>query len=425
MLLKRAGSALGGSPGAFRLPDDVAIVAARGAGSRIYDVDGREFIDYLLGSGPLLLGHARPEVVEAVQRQAALGSTFYTLTEPAIELGERLIEAIPCAEMVKFVSSGTEATFHALRIARAYTGRNKILKFEGGFHGVNDYALMSSMAPRPTDYPTPIPDSAGIPPEIEADVLVSRWNDVDLTERILDEHGPEIAAVICEPLQRALVPAPGFLADLRRMTRERDVLLVFDEIVTGFRLAYGGARERYGVTPDLATYGKAMAGGYPMAAVVGRSDVMAVTDPSRRGQGPVAHLGGTMSGNPIAAAAGLATLDVLRGDGVYERLYGVSARLKDGIREIAAEHSEPVQVIGEGPVFQVFFSAAEPIDYPGVLRADRARGRALGLNCLKRGLFLNPGEKWYVSLAHDERDVESTLDIIEQAFDELERSDSR
>ena len=187
-LLARAETVLGGAAGSFKLPARQAIVVARAEGSHIWDTDGREFIDYLLGSGPLLIGHAHPEVVAAVQRQASLGSTYYTLNVPLIELAERMVAAIPCAEQVKFVSSGSEATFHALRIARAYTGRSRVLKFEGGFHGVNDYALMSALASRQTAYPTPIPDSAGIPHEVEADVLVSRWNDVELTRRLVAEH---------------------------------------------------------------------------------------------------------------------------------------------------------------------------------------------------------------------------------------------
>lgn len=420
-LIDRAEDLMGGSPGAFKLPAELAIVIERGIGSKVYDIEGNEYLDYLMGSGPMLVGHAHPQVVEAVQRQAAMGSTFYTLTKPAIELAERLVDAIPCAETVKYVSTGTEATFHAMRIARTFAGKPKILKFEGGFHGVNDYSLMSSMSSEPTQYPRPIPDSAGIPGEIEADVLVSRWNDPDLTARILSEHGGQIAAVICEPLQRALIPAPGFLKQLRELCSQHGVLLIFDEIVTGFRLAYGGAQERYGVIPDLATYGKAIAGGYPLAAVVGRREIMDVTRPERRGVAPVAHLGGTMNGNPLASSAGLATLDVLSAPGVYDRLYDTTNQLKSGIQAIAENAGEQLQIVGEGPVFQVFFTAQAPSDYPDVLRTDRPRSRQFGLNLVKRGLFLNPGEKFYVSLAHDEHDVQRTLAAAEAAMKELEQ----
>lgn len=418
-LLERATTVLGGTVGSFKLPDDLAIVIAGGKGSRVYDVDGREFIDYLLGSGPMLIGHAHPAVVAAVQEQVAKGSTFYTLTTPAIELAERMIEAVPCAEQVKFVSSGTEATFHALRIARAYTGRAKVLKFEGGFHGVNDYAMMSAMAPRQTAYPTPIPDSAGIPHRVESDVLISRWNDVELTRQLIDEHANELAAVICEPLQRSLVPAPGFLAELRALTRRHGILLIFDEVVTGFRLAYGGAQERYGVVPDLATFGKAVSGGYPLAAIAGPAEIISVTDPTRRGQAPLAHLGGTLNGNPVAAVAGLATLEVLRQPGTYERLYAVTERLKQGLQTLATERDIPIQIVGDGPLFQAFFTEEQPTDYPGVLATDRARGRAFGLACMERGLFLNPGEKFYVSLAHTDEDVTRTLEIFGDALDAI------
>lgn len=419
--LRRADTALGGSLGSFKLPPDQAAVIERGQGSKLYDVDGREYIDYLLGSGPLLVGHAHPEVVDAVQRQVALGSTFYSLNPPAIELAERIIAAVPCAEQVKFVSSGSEATFIALRIARAVTGKSKILKFEGGFHGTGDYALMSSAAPVQTHYPQPIPDSAGIPEAIEATVLVSRWNDVPSTERLIAEHAAELAAVICEPLQRSLVPAPGFLAALRDMTRRHGVLLIFDEVVTGFRLAYGGAQEHYGVVPDLATFGKAVSGGYPLAAVVGPTTLMAATDPGRKVQGdPFAALGGTLNGNPVAAVAGLATLGVLRRPGAYERLYGTTERLKSGLRELLAERGLPAQVTGEGPLFQVLFSDEPVTDYAGVLASDRARNRRFGLECVRRGLWLNPGEKFYLSLAHDTEDVERTLDIFAEALDALD-----
>ncbi len=418
--LDRASDVLGGTLGAFRLPADQAVVVARAQGSKIYDVDGREFVDYLMGSGPLLVGHAHPAVVDAVQKQAALGSTYYTLNEPIIELAERIVEAVPCAEEVRFVSTGTEATFHAMRIARTFTGKPKILKFEGGFHGVNDYAMMSAHATRQTSYPTPIPDSAGIPKEVEADILISRWNDVELTRSIVEQHADELAAVICEPLQRSLQPSPGFLAELRSITQAHNVLLIFDEVVTGFRLAYGGAQERYGVVPDIAAYGKAVSGGYPMAAIAASHEIMAVTDHIRRGNLPVAHLGGTLNGNPVAAVAGLATLEILRGEGTYDQLYGTTERIKGGLRELLSERGMAADVSGEGPLFQVFFTDTTVTDYPGVLASDRARSRKFGNLCVERGLLVNPGEKFYVSLAHDTNDVERTLDAFEGALDALD-----
>jgi glutamate-1-semialdehyde 2,1-aminomutase len=418
-LLRRADNSLGGVLGAFRLPPGQNFIVSHGVGSKIYDVAGRQYIDYLLGSGPLILGHAHQAVVQAVQKQAELGSTFYAISEPAIQLAEEIIRAVPCSETVKFVSSGTEATFHAMRIARTFTGKPKVLKFEGGFHGVSDYALMSSLSGQTTEYPKPIPDSAGIPQEIESDVLISQWNDISLTEHILDQYKDEIAAVICEPLQRSLSPIPQFLEELREVTRRHGVLLIFDEVVTGFRLAYGGAQTHYGVVPDIATFGKALACGYPIGVVTASKEIMDVTDPSRRGVSPLAHLGGTMNGNPISTSAGLATLVELRTEGTYEYLYRIASRLTAGIRDIAARHNESVAVVGEGPVFQIFFTATPPTNYSEVLATDRARARAFGLNCVERGLFLNPADKMYISTAHTESDVDRTLDIFEAAIEAL------
>ena len=254
---------VGGCFGMFRLPDEVAAVFHRGEGSRIWDVAGREYVDYILGSGPLILGHAHPAVVAAVREQAGLGSTFYGLNEPALHLARRVTEAVPCGGLLRYGSSGTEGTFTALRLARAFTGREKVLKFEGGWHGAHDYAMQSAAPSGPAQYPTPVPDSSGIPGAAARTVLVSPFNDPGAAERLVAEHAGDLAAVIVEPLQRAIRPEPGFLEGLREVTRAHEVLLVFDEIVTGFRLAWGGAQERYGVVPDLAVYGKTISGGYP------------------------------------------------------------------------------------------------------------------------------------------------------------------
>lgn len=416
-LVARAHKAIGGSLGMFMLPDDIAVVVERAEGAYLYDVDGNRYIDYLLGSGPMLLGHAHPQVVATVQEQVAKGLSYYTLNEPAIQLAERMIEIIPCAEMVKYTSSGTEATFHALRMARAFTGKSKILKFEGGFHGVHDTALMSAMSPVQTAYPTPIPDSKGIPSSVEDDMIISRWNDVEMTERLVRENAGQLAAVICEPLQRALVPAPGFLKELRRITEEHGVLLVFDEVVTGFRLAYGGAQEKYGVTPDLAAFGKALSAGYPLAAIAGRRDVLDMTATRRIASGNVARFGGTMSGNPVGCVAGLVSLDLLGQPGVYERLYAVADRLKSAARDLAMTYDQHVQVLGEGPVMQILFARDDISDYPGVLAADHAKSRQFGLECVRRGVTTTPGEKFYISLALSDDDIEETIHVFEQAFD--------
>lgn len=416
-LVHRANVALGGSLGTFVLPDDLSVIVERAEGAYLYDVDGRRFIDYLLGSGPMLLGHARPEIIAAIQEQVAKGLSYFVLNEPVIHLAERMIDVVPCAEMVRFMSSGTEATFHALRIARTYMRRPKVLKFEGGYHGVHDYAMMSALSAVQTQYPTPIPDSGGIPREVEADVVVSRWNDLDMTEQLIRENVSELAAVICEPLQRALIPAPGFLKAVREITERYGVLLIFDEVVTGFRLALGGAQEKYGVVPDLAAFGKAMSAGYPMAAVAGRSEIMGVTNLHHAGSGDIARVAGTMSGNPVGAVAGIVSLDLLAQPGVYERMYETSDALKNGLRALAAERGVDVQVIGEGPVFQMLFASDPITDYPSFLAADREKSRQFGLECIRRGVTTTPGEKFYVSIAHSDEDVEETLQVFAQAFD--------
>ena len=259
-LVERAHAVLpGGSLG--NLSYDIVI--ERGEGSRIWDSSGNEYIDYLLGSGPMIVGHSHPEVVEAVREQLSKGVTFFGQNEAAILLAEEIVDAVPCAEKVRFSSTGSEATLYAMRAARAYRRRDKILKFEGGFHGMNDYALMSMGPSEPAEFPAPVPDSAGIPRSVQDEVLIAPFNDLETTRRIVEQHHDEIGGVIAEPFQRLIPPQPGFLQGLREMTEEFGIPLIFDETVTGFRFAYGGAQEFYGVTPDLCTLGKAVSGGFP------------------------------------------------------------------------------------------------------------------------------------------------------------------
>ena len=276
-LLTRAAQALpGGSLGNFQLDEEYAFVVRKGHGSRIWDVSGNEYVDYLLGSGPAVLGHAHPAVVSAVQEALAKGSTFFTQNEYAIGLAEEIIAAVPCAEKVRFTTSGTDATFQCLRLARAYRKRDKVLKFEGGYHGTHDYAMMSTWPSGNNAFPIPEPNSAGIPKVIQETVIIAPFNDLEKASEIIRHHHEELAAVILEPLQRTLEPAPGFLAGIRKITHEYEIPLIFDEVVTGFRLAYGGAQEYYGVKPDLAALGKIVGGGLPLGAVVGSKELMDV-----------------------------------------------------------------------------------------------------------------------------------------------------
>jgi glutamate-1-semialdehyde 2,1-aminomutase len=415
-LLKRAAHVLpGGVLGNHRSGPGLEFVVKEGRGAYLWDTNGRRYLDYLLGSGPMLLGHAHPAVVEAVLHQAQRGTSYMLLNEPAIELAEELVRAVPCAEQVRYTSSGTEATFFALRVARAFRGRGKILKFEGGFHGTHDYGMMS-VAPRsPKAFPAPMADSAGIPHAIEGEVLIAPYNDLATAEALIAAHHAELAAVIVEPYQRTIVPAPGFLQGLRAATRRYDVPLVFDEIVTGFRFAYGGAQEYYGVIPDLAAYGKVMAGGFPLACVAGPKALMRHFDAALEGTPEYVWQAGTFNGNAIASAAGLATLAELRKPGTYARLFRTGTRLRDGLAGAVRKHGLAAQVSGEPPVFDIFFTDRPIVDYRATLTADRERIKRFNAELLRRGV-VKAVNKIYVSLAHTDADVDETLEIFDQVL---------
>jgi glutamate-1-semialdehyde 2,1-aminomutase len=417
-LLQRADRYIpGGCLGMMHLPADLGMVMVRGQGSKVYDAAGKEYFDYMLGSGPLVLGHGRPEVVDAVQRQVAAGSTFFALNEPAIRLAETLALAVPSGEAVRFQTTGSETTFSALRLARAFTGRDKVLKFEGGWHGGHDVGQMSGAATESPPFPESVPDCDGIPYSAQRDVLVAPFNDLATTRAIIEQHHRDLAAVIVEPLQRTLTPEPSFLENLRALTRQFGIVLVFDEIVTGFRLAWGGAQERYGVAADLACYGKVIGGGYPISAVVGKKELLQLADPRQKGRGRYCFLSGTLTANPVACTAGLATLEVLRKPGAYERLHALGRRLADGLRRAGANTNEPLQVLGDGPVLQVFFTEHRPLrNHRDLLRADKKKAAAFGHELIRRGVYCTPGGKLYLSLAHSDADLDRTLEIAAEAL---------
>ncbi len=405
----------GGVLGSHRSGPGLEFVVREGHGAYLWDTNGRRYIDYLLGSGPMLLGHAHPAVVAAVERQLGRGSTYMLLNEPVIELAEEIVRAVPCAEQVRFTASGTEATFFALRVARAHRKRDKIMKFEGGWHGTHDYGAMSVSTRSPKAFPAPTPDSSGIPSVLADSVLVAPYNDLATAEALIAAHHHDLAAVIVEPYQRVIVPAPGFLAGLREVTRRYGVLLIFDEIVTGFRLAYGGAQEYYGVVPDLASYGKVMAGGFALAAVAGPADIMKHFDPALEGTADYVWQAGTLNGNPIAASAGLATLAELRKPGTYERLHATGRRLRDGLAQAARKHGLAAQVTGEAPVFDILFTDHAVVDYRATLTADASRIRRFNAECLRRGV-VKAVNKIYVSLAHTDADVDATLVVFDEVL---------
>ncbi|MEA2407604.1 MAG: glutamate-semialdehyde -aminomutase [Thermoleophilaceae bacterium] len=388
-------------------------VLARGSGARVWDDQGRQYIDYLLGSGPLLLGHAHPAVVEAVQRQAALGSTFYTLNEPVLQLAELLVAGIPCAESIQFCSSGGEATGYALRIARAATGRDAILKFEGGFHGANDYGVMSLFPTERRAFPSPEPMSAGVPRCLEDEVLVAPFNDLAMVTELAGRHADRLAAIIVEPVQRAIPPEPGFLEGLRKLADVHGIVLIFDEVVTGFRLAPGGAQEFYGVIPDLATYGKVIGGGYPLAAVAGGRALLELTAPGRTAADGFVYINGTLNGNPVAAAAGMATLEQL-GEDAYDRLHELGETVRAQMQEALVSCGLSAQVIGVGPLFQAFLTDTRPVDYRGGADADSATMSSIALEAFDRGIMMSGG-KGYISLAHTDEDVDQSIDAFRAA----------
>ena len=395
------------------------IVIRRGMGSHVWDLTGNEYVDYNLGSGPMLIGHAHPEVVAAVKEQVEQGTTFFALNEHAIQLAEEIVEAVSCAEKVRFVSSGSEATLYAMRAARAYRRRDKILKFEGGFHGMNDYALMSFGPAHPLDFPDATPDAAGIPEAVRSGVLIAPFNDIETTTAIIERHHDELGGVIIEAFQRVIPPKPGFLEALRETTREYGIPLIFDEIVTGFRFGYGGAQEWYGVTPDLCTLGKVIAGGFPLATVAGSEELMDHFDSARVRREDFIPQIGTLNGNPVAATAGLATLKVLRREHTYERLFTTGQRVKDGLQRLLDQAEIPAQVVGHASLFDVFFTDEEITDYRSTLSGDQQKLARFNQLLLERGVFKGDS-KYYVSTVHDEDDVDLTLDAFASAIEALD-----
>ena len=394
------------------------IVIAEGHGGRVTDVSGNEYIDYLLGSGPMLVGHGHPEVLEAVRAQIERGTTFFVNNEHGIRLAEAIVEAVPCADKVRFVSSGSEATFYAMRVARAHRRRDKVLKFEGGYHGMSDYALISMAPKRPGNFPQGAPDSAGIPQKVREEVLIAPFNDADTAASIVGQHADELAAIIVEPFQRLIPPKPGFLQALRELATRHDIPLIFDEVVTGFRFAYGGAQTYYGVTPDLCALGKVIGGGFPLAAIAGRADLMAHFDRTAVAEEDFTPQIGTLSGNPVAAAAGLATLEVLRRPGAYDTLFATGRQLMEGLSEILRDAGIPARVVGEPPLFDVIFSAAEVYDYRTTIQGDAERMRQFNTGLRSRGI-LKGDSKFYISLAHDDADVRQTLAAFASAAADL------
>ena len=390
------------------------LIVNKGKGSHLWDESGNEYVDYLLGSGPMLVGHSNPPVLEAVLNQLSSGTTFFATNEKSVELAEEIVKAVPCAEKVRFLSTGSEATLYAMRLARAFTGKDKILKFEGGFHGMNDYALMSMSPSKLMDYPQAEPDTAGIPKSLQAEILIAPFNDIETTTAIIDRYKDELAGVIVEPFQRLLPPKEGFLEGLREITSHYEIPLIFDEVVTGFRFSYGGAQNYYGVVPDICTLGKAIAGGFPLTAVAGRDEIMNHFDSEKVSKDGFMPQIGTLSGNPIACAAGLATLDILKQDGVYEKMFNTGRKIMNGLQNTLDKAEIPAKVVGEPVLFDAFFTTQEVYDYRTSLSADSQKLARFNQLILDRGI-LKGTTKFYISTEHNDQDVEKTLAAFEEA----------
>lgn len=383
-------------------------------GSKIYDADGNEYIDFVGSWGPMILGHAREEVVEAVCQAARQGTSYGAPTRGEVELAQHIIDAVPCSEMVRLVNSGTEAVMSAVRAARGYTGRDLIVKFEGCYHGHSDGLLVKAGSGLLTEN---VPTSAGVPAAFAATTLTADYNDEKSVREIFAQYGNNIAALIVEPVAAnmgVVPPKPGFLQFLRTITRQYGTVLIFDEVITGFRLALGGAQEYYGVTPDMATLGKIIGGGMPMAAYCGRKEIMSMVSP----QGPV-YQAGTLSGNPAAVAAGLATIKILEAHPeIYKSIEEKGAALEEAYRKAGENYGLEFCMNRAGSLLSVFFTHGPVETYKDVARSDLAKFRTYFASMLESGIYIAPSqfEAMFVGGAHDESDLQKTAAAIDRAF---------
>lgn len=397
-----------------------------GTGSRIFDADGNQFIDYLLGLGPMLLGHRPEQVTKAVVNFISQRGTVFALpVADEIELARKIIAAVPSVEQVHLANTGTEAVLYAVRLARAYTRRSKIVRFEGMYHGFSDAVYWSKHPPLekagPDSTPVPVPQGPGLPEGVEESLIILQWNDGEALERTILERGEEIAAVITEPLMcntGCILPVPGYLELMRQLTQRSGIVLIFDEVITGFRVALGGAQQYYGVVPDLTVMAKGFGGGFPIAALGGKKEIMQLVAEG------VVSMAGTYSANGIAVSAANATLDFLMQPGIYRPLFEKSGRLMKGLAERLNSAGIEASVVGIGPLFQVWFADSPIRNYRDAVRhARRDRFRIWWEEMMKRGVLFHPDalENLFVSFAHSDDDIECTLRAVEKALPEVRR----
>jgi len=402
----RAFNAVGGNP----------LFIDRAKGSRIFDVDGNAFIDYVLSWGPMIVGHAHPKVVEAIQKTAESGTSFGAPTALEIDLATRVQEKFPLMERLRFVNSGTEATMSAIRLARGFTKRNKIIKFEGCYHGHADSLLVKAGSGATT---LGVPDSPGVPPDLARDTLTLPYNNLTAVQKLLETEGKQIACIILEPVpgnMGTILPKDGYLPGLRELTKPYGILLIFDEVMSGFRVAPGGAQERYGIRPDLTCLGKVIGGGLPVGAYGGKKEIMDHISPV----GPV-YQAGTLSGNPLAMAAGIETLKLLQAPGFYENLEASGAALEEGILSAAKDAKIPLQINRAGSQMTLFFNEGPIVDYESALRSDKGRFARFFQALLEEGVYIAPSpfEALFISSAHSSEDIEQTVAAIARAFRQL------
>tara|TARA_B100000029_G_scaffold389840_1_gene386389 strand:- start:93730 stop:95019 length:1290 start_codon:yes stop_codon:yes gene_type:complete len=392
------------------------IFMEKGEGAKVYDVDGNEYIDYLGSWGPLILGHSNPEVVEALKVVCGQGISFGTSTEAELRLAEQVQKAFPSIELVRMVNSGTEATMSALRVARGYTGRDLVVKFEAGYHGHGDSFLVEAGSGVAT---FGIPDSPGVPANLAKMTISLPYNNIEAVRRTLSEQGKKIACVIVEPVagnMGMIPPIPGFLETIREETEKNGIVLIFDEIITGFRIAFGGAQERFGVVADMTCLGKIIGGGLPVGAYGGRQDIMESVAPV----GSI-YQAGTLSGNPLAMTAGYETLKQLQAPGVYERLETIAGRLGDGLRAAAEEADVPIHLNRLGSMLSIFFTDQPVKDFNSATTSNADQYGRYFWNMLNRGNYLAPSrlETGFVSLAHTEEHIESTLIAASESLKDI------
>ena len=406
----------GSGLGSYSLADDIRLIYSHGKGSRMWDVDGNEYIDYVGGAGALILGHSHPAVVKAAKAQLDRGAhMFGSLNDVAVMLAERLVDDIPCAEKIAYATTGSEATGYAMRLARAFTGRSKVLKFEGAYHGNHDYAIVSTFPKQTGSYPQGVPDSSGQPDATVSTMLVCPYNDLDMLRRIVAEHHDDIAAIIAEPVQRIIPAEPEFLHGIRLICDEYDMLFILDEVVTGFRLCYGGAQQWYDVRPDLSTHGKVVGGGGPLSCIAGRADVIGLSNPRLKGQQGYTYFNGTLHGNPVAAAATMAMLDELGKPGVYDRMNGFADDLCRETQQILDRHGIPAIAEHTGSLWQILFMEKTPRNQGDVLASDQASMRRLDTLLMQQGQYVLPGVRRFISTAHTAQDLEDTLRGLDSA----------